>query len=268
VVDPDTFDTWFSSGQWPFVTLNYSDGMEYKNFYPTSVMETAADILMFWVLRMIMLGIYVTGDVPFENVYLHGLVRDKKGQKMSKSKGNVTAPSEVADVYGTDALRMGLVVGNTPGTNMNLDPQKIGAYKKFANKLWNISRFIYDNTNSFSLDSVERKNLSDTDRAYIDELIAVKADVAQDIESFRIHLGAEKAYHYVWHTLADHIIEASKDALLDKTTSTDKAAKQYILLTLLGESLMMLHPFMPFITEEIWKDFPASDKDLLMVTHW
>ena len=139
--DPDTFDTWFSSGQWPFVTLGYPDSPDFKEFYPTNVMETGADILFFWVARMIMLGLYRTGKVPFRNVYLHGLVRDAKGQKMSKYKGNVISPLTVSEEYGTDALRMGLVVGNTAGTDLNLDPQKLGR-TSFANKLWNITRFV------------------------------------------------------------------------------------------------------------------------------
>jgi len=268
IQDPDTFDTWFSSGQWPFTTLNYPEGAEYKNFYPTSVMETGADILMFWVLRMMMLGIYVTGDVPFKDVYLHGLVRDKKGQKMSKSKGNVTAPSEVADIYGTDALRMGLTVGNTPGTNMNLDPQKIGAYKKFANKLWNISRFIYANTEKFDFASHDAKKLSSHSQKILEAFDITREDIALDLQNYRIHLAAEKSYHYIWHTLADEIIESSKDALSEDADQKTKEDAQYLLLTLLGESLRILHPFMPFITEEIWKDFPADDKDLLMVTRW
>src|SRR3990167_7791936 len=142
--DPDTFDTWFSSGQWPFITLSWPDGEDFKAFYPTSVMETGADILFFWVARMIMLGLYVTGEVPFKHVYLHGLVRDAKGQKMSKSRGNVISPLEVSKEFGTDALRMGLIMGNTPGSDLNLDTRKTIAYKKFANKLWNITRFILE----------------------------------------------------------------------------------------------------------------------------
>ncbi len=142
VKDNDTFDTWFSSGQWPFATLGFPDNADFKNFYPTDVMETAGEIIFFWVSRMIMLGLYVTGQIPFKTVYLHGLVLDAKGLKMSKSKGNVINPLDLTDKFGTDAFRMGLVIGNTPGTSLALSEDKISAYKKFANKLWNIGRFI------------------------------------------------------------------------------------------------------------------------------
>ncbi|MFM2415004.1 MAG: hypothetical protein RI911_697, partial [Candidatus Parcubacteria bacterium] len=202
--DPDTFDTWFSSGQWPFATLQYP-GEDYKKFYPTSVMETGADILFFWVARMVMLGIYRTGEVPFKNVYLHGMVRDAKGQKMSKSKGNVISPLEVSKEYGTDSLRMGLVVGNTPGTDLNLDPRKIGAYKKFANKVWNITRFVLENVQDGDLSGP--KVIQEHDKKLLNEFTAFKDDVVKDMENYRFHLAAEKIYHYLWHTFADVIIE-------------------------------------------------------------
>lgn len=265
VKDPDTFDTWFSSGQWPFATLGYPNNPDFKRHYPTSVMETGADILFFWVARMIMLGIYRTGDVPFKKVYLHGLVRDAKGVKMSKSKGNVIAPATVCDEYGTDALRMGLIVGNTPGTDLNLDPQKIGAYKKFANKLWNITRFILEGTSGKL--SHEKPVLTSADEALIQELDAAIADVTSDLEEFRFHLAAEKLYHYVWDTLAARIIEDSKPILTgaDETAATSRAWTLHHLLT---TSIKMLHPFMPFVTETIWQKLPQKDTDFLMVARW
>jgi len=246
VRDTDTFDTWFSSGQWPFATLGYPDSSDFKTFYPTSVMETGADILFFWVARMIMLGLYRTNEVPFKSVYLHGLVRDAKGVKMSKSKGNVISPLEVSDVYGTDALRMGLVVGNTPGTDLNLDPKKIEAYKKFANKLWNIARFVLASEPEGELKA-----------ELVEEFKAMAADVTLDIQNFRIHLASEKLYHYLWGRFAAEIIEESKG-------KPEYGATLYYILE---NSLKLLHPFMPFVTEEIWKDMP-SRKDLLMVERW
>lgn len=246
VKDSDTFDTWFSSGQWPFTTLGYPDGKDFKEFYPTDVMETGADILFFWVARMLMLGLYRTGKVPFKYVYLHGLVRDAKGQKMSKSKGNVISPLEVSDQYGTDALRMGLVVGNTPGTDLNLDPKKIEAYKKFANKVWNITRFV-----------LSQERTGEPIPALMAEFEAMAADVTKDIEEYRIYMAAEKLYHYLWDRFAAELIEESKG----------KPEYGETLYRILEQSLKLLHPFMPFLTEEIWSAFPGKD-GLLMVEKW
>lgn len=263
--DPDTFDTWFSSGQWPYTTLGYPDNNDFKTYYPTSVMETAADILFFWVTRMIMLGVYRTGGVPFKKVYLHGLVRDAKGQKMSKSKGNVISPLEITEKFGTDALRMGLVVGNTPGTNLNLDPQKVGAYKKFANKLWNITRFVLTETEGIDLEKpvTHPKN----DKAILDRLHEVIDEVTQDLEEFRFHLASEKLYHYVWHEVADKILEESKP-ILQGNDQEAKDSRKYVLYAILGVSLKLLHPFMPFVTEEIWSSLPHKDSEMLMVAEW
>lgn len=247
--DSDTFDTWFSSGQWPFTTLGYPDSKDFQEFYPTDVMETGADLVFFWVARMLMLGLYRTGKVPFKKVYLHGMVRDAKGQKMSKSKGNVISPLEVSDEYGTDALRMGLIVGNTPGTALNLDPKKIGAYKKFANKLWNIARFVLSQENAGEVKD-ELKN----------EINTLAEEVTKDIENDRIYLAAEKIYHYIWDRFASEILEESKG-------KDDYGATLHYLL---GESLKLLHPFMPFVTEAVWQRLPKEMKDseLLMVAKW
>ncbi len=261
VRDPDTFDTWFSSGQWPFITLGYPDGKDFKTFYPSSVMETGADILFFWVARMLMLGLYRTGEVPFKNVYLHGLVRDARGAKMSKSKGNVISPLEVSKEFGTDALRMGLIVGNTPGTDLNLDPRKIGAYKKFANKLWNIARFVLEQEPS------ERAQITEVDQKLLDETSAIAADVTADLEAFRFHLAAEKLYHYIWHRFADEIIEDSK-AILKGADAEAATSRRHTLYTILDTSLRLLHPFMPFVTETIWRELPQKDSELLMVAKW
>lgn len=259
--DPDTFDTWFSSGQWPFATLGYPDSSDFKTYYPTSVMETGYDILFFWVMRMIMLGLYRTGEVPFRDVYLHGLVRDANRQKMSKSKGNVINPLAMTEVYGTDALRMALLIGNTPGQDMALAEPKIKAYKLFSNKLWNIARFVLENT----ADMPEDVELQAPDTLLYEEFQKLAADVTADIENYRVYIGAEKLYHYLWGRFASEIIEESKKLL---PVGSSRASRQKVLLTILTESLKLLHPFMPFVTEAIWQQLPKKESDLLMVAKW
>lgn len=263
--DPDTFDTWFSSGQWPLATTDFPNGNDFATFYPTAVMETGRDILFFWVARMVMFGLYRTGKVPFEWVYLHGMVRDKHGKKMSKSKGNVIAPSEIQEKFGTDALRMGLIVNNVPGTDMNLDPDKVNAYKKFANKIWNIARFTLSD-----LETVPTtQSRSDTDTAILDRLHEVVREVTGLMETWRYDLASEQIYHYVWHELADKILEESKP-LLQGDDMDAKHARQAVLLACLTTSLKLLHPFMPFVTEAIWQALPKECKDheVLMVAAW
>ena len=259
VADTDTFDTWFSSGQWPFATLGYPDGEDFQNFYPTGVMETGSDIIFFWVARMVMLGLYRTGQVPFKTVYLHGMVRDNKGTKMSKSKGNVINPIEVAEKYGADALRMALVVGNTPGTAMALAEDKIKAYKHFANKLWNISRFIL----SYAPDAVD----APSEDSILKEFQELCQEVTTDLDNYRFHLASEKIYHYVWHRLADEILEESKAILTNPGDVAD--SRRATLRLILADSLKLLHPFMPFVTEEIWQigKFSANNS-LLLVESW
>lgn len=259
--ETDTFDTWFSSGQWPFATLGYPDSSDFKTFYPTSVMETGADIIFFWVARMVMLGLYRTGKVPFEKVYLHGLVRDAKGKKMSKSKGNVVSPLEVSKEYGTDALRMGLVIGNTVEADMNLDLSKIKGYKNFANKIWNATRFVLDRTADYETPS----QFTAEDQALYEGWRIVKADITSDIENYRLHLASEKIYNYFWKTFCDQIIETHKVRIAE---DKDKSSAQTLLLTLLREQLIVLHPFMPFITEELWKYIKEESDDILMITNW
>jgi len=268
-LDPDTFDTWFSSSQWPFITLGYPNGKDFEEFYPTDVMESGADLIFFWISRMIMMGLYRTGKVPFKTVYLHGMVRDKHGKKMSKSKGNVINPIEITEQYGTDALRMALVVTNTPGTDMNLDPQKVLAYKKFANKLWNISRFITTETQSTNEDRyVKKPELATEDVKLLDELHSLIEDITSDMENNRFHLASEKLYHFTWHRLADEILEESK-ARLTGDDDKDKLSIQWTLLELLKTILKMLHPFMPFITEEVWGAVDNNKgKKLLIIETW
>ncbi len=266
--DQDTFDTWFSSGQWPLLTLKFPEGEDFKTFYPTNVMETGRDLIFKWVPRMIMFGLYQTGKVPFRDIYLHGMVLDGKGVKMSKSKGNTLSPLELGDEFGMDATRMSFIVGNTPGRDMPLPVDKVRGYKKFSNKIWNIARFIYENTENFDYENFDKNSLENKEKEYIKEAENLKTEVGKNIENYKLYLGAEDAYHYIWHTLADKIIEESKDALSEKTTEQDKKNKQYMLLSIFENVLKMLHPFMPFITEEIWKDFPKKNKDLLMIEKW
>ncbi|HUD02888.1 MAG TPA: valine--tRNA ligase [Candidatus Paceibacterota bacterium] len=251
--DPDTFDTWFSSGQWPFATLGFPNANDFKTFYPTQVMETGGDLIFFWVARMIMLGLYRTGKVPFSTVYLHGMVTSKDGKKMSKSKGNVISPLEMSEKFGTDALRMGLIIGNTPGTPTALYDDKIKSYKLFANKLWNIARFV-----------LSQEKTGDIKPEFKQEFDTLAREVTEDIEQYRFYMAAEKLYHYVWDRFAAEIVEESKG-------KPEYSASLYYILE---NSLKLLHPFMPFITEEIWGSLPAPTQEsgqprrLLMVEPW
>ncbi len=256
--DPDTFDTWFSSGQWPYATLMANQKNDFDNFYPTQVMETGWDILFFWVARMIMFGLYKTGKVPFELVYLHGLVRDKDRQKMSKSKGNVVDPLGVIDQYGVDALRMALVVGNLPGNDLPLSDDKIRGYRNFANKIWNASRFVLQNTEGYDPNA----KLTPPDKKILEDLSIVTDSITKKMQKNDFAHAAEDLYHYFWHTFADKIIEESKSKLASEDT---KASAQKMLVEVLETNLKLLHPYMPFVTETIWQ---INHKDLLMVTKW
>ncbi len=244
--DEDTFDTWFSSAQWPYATLESLGEKDLKTFYPTDVMETAGEIIFFWVSRMIMLGLYATGKLPFKTVYLHGLVLDAKGQKMSKSKGNVINPLDITAKFGTDALRMGLVIGNTPGTSLALAEDKIKGYKNFANKIWNVARFV-----------LSKEKEGELKKELVDEFNQLAKDMTKDMENFRFYIAAEKIYAYMWHRFADEIIEESKG-------KTEYNATLYYIFE---NCLKLLHPFMPFITEEIWQEIKKGES-ILMVEPW
>jgi len=264
--ETDTFDTWFSSGQWPLLALGYSKGSDWKNYYPTDIMETGSDLIFKWIPRMVIFGLYLEKKVPFHSVYLHGLVNDAQGKKMSKSQGNVIDPINLIDKFGTDALRMGLVVGNTPGTSLALAEDKIKGYKHFGNKLWNIARFVMI---SLPKDAsiITKAPLETADQKLIDELGAITKDVTKDMEEFRFYMAGEKIYHYIWHTFADKIIEESKPKLASEDINI-KTSTQRMLLEILITCLKLLHPFMPFITEEIYSKLPIIDKKLLMIESW
>ncbi len=266
IADKDTFDTWFSSGQWSFASLGFPDSNDFKAYYPTDVMETAGEIIFFWVSRMIMLGLYVTGKVPFKTVYLHGLVLDAKGQKMSKSKGNVINPLDLTGKFGTDAFRMGLVIGNTPGTSLALSEDKVTAYKKFVNKLWNITRFVLTSVEGTELNA-EFKDWSVTDAELKKEIDVIIEDITKDMDNFRFYMAGEKMYHYAWHRYADVILEESKKVLKEGSEQEINSRKQFLLYGF-EKILKVLHPFMPFVTEEIWASMPKSGKRLMMVEKW
>ncbi len=248
--DPDVLDTWFSSGLWPHSTLGWPDDTEdFRYFYPTSVMETGYDILFFWVARMIMMGLENTGRIPFEKVYLHGLIRDEHGDKMSKSKGNVVDPLATIDKYGTDALRLALTVGNTPGNDMRISPNKLEGARNFANKLWNTSRFILGNIGTGSVDIGRVTPVSVEDRWIRSRLNRVIAEVTQLMESFMLGEALSRIHDFVWGEFCDWYIELAKIRL----RSPEAPSPIPVLVDTLETTLRLLHPFMPFITEEIWQ---------------
>jgi valyl-tRNA synthetase len=266
--DPDTLDTWFSSGLWTFSTLGWpEDTADMRTYHPTNVLETGYDILFFWVARMILMSTFLVGEVPFKNVYLHGLVRDGKGQKMSKSKGNIIDPLEMIEKYGADATRLSLIVGAAPGNDMPLSEDKIRGYKNFANKLWNISRFVLSNSEGIALSP--KAQLSARDQEILDGFYATAKEVGGDIEKFGLYLAAEKAYHYVWDELAANILEESKP-ILNGSDESAKLARRQVLIECLTGSLKLLHPFMPFVTEAVWQRLPEGIKDaeFLMISKW
>lgn len=261
--DEDTLDTWFSSGMWTFSTLGWpDDAKDLKTFHPTSLLETGHDILFFWVARMILFSTYALNQTPFKHVYLHGLVRDAQGRKMSKSLGNVLDPRDLSTKYGTDALRMALMVANGPGNDLKLGEDKVKAYKLFANKIWNGTRFVLEKTADYEEAEVE---LTPEDKAVYDAWTMIKDDITSDLENYRLHLASQKIYDYFWKTFCDELIETRKVRILE---DKDKASAQKLLLTLLREQIIVLHPFMPFITEEIWKYIKADSDDILLVTKW
>lgn len=253
IQETDTFDTWFSSGQWPVVTLKAGHENDYEKFYPTSVMETGYDILPIWVMRMMLLCIYTTGKTPFKTVYLHGLVRDEQGRKMSKSIGNVINPLEAVDKYGADALRFALVVSSTPAQDKNVGESSFKAMRNFANKIWNAARFVKDFESSEDTKELDSKIL----KALEDHI----SSVTDKLERFKIGLAAESVYEWFWHTFCDSHIELAKEG---------KISKRVMIHTLIA-NLKLIHPFMPFVTEAIWeqiKDLRSHTDTLLINSSW
>ena len=262
--DHDTLDTWFSSGLWSFSTLGWPDQTpDLKTFHPTSVLETGYDIIFFWVARMILMSGFHLGQVPFKQVYLHGLVRDGQGRKMSKSLGNIIDPLTMIEKYGADATRLSLVIGAQPGNDLKLDENRVRGYKHFANKLWNITRFVLENADASSLNAV----LTEGDKALVAEARELAHSVSTNIDNFRLDLAGDAVYHYVWDRFAAEIIEETKP-VLKLYEGEEKASKQRMLYESLMISLKLLHPFMPFVTEAIWQELPEKDTELLMIAKW
>ncbi len=262
VQDEDTLDTWFSSGLWTFSTLGWPEQTEdLKNYHPTDVLETGYDILFFWVARMILMSGFLLEDIPFRNVYLHGLVRDEKGRKMSKSLGNIIDPLDMANKYGADATRMSLIVGAQPGNDIKLSEHKIKGYKHFSNKLWNVARFVlmYLDPEHITLDRSKYK-----DSEILKEVAELRGYVDEHMQKFRLDLAAEKLYHFIWDRFAAEIIEESK-AVLQGDDDEARQAKAQELYLALYDLLKLLHPFMPFVTELIYQNLPKKEKDFLMV---
>lgn len=253
--EEDVLDTWFSSGLWPISTLGWPDDGDFEYFYPTTVRETGYDILFFWVAREIMMCLEMTGEVPFEVIYLHGLVRDEKGRKFSKTKGIGFDPLDIIENYGTDALRMGLIVGNPPGSDMKIGEGKFVAYRNFTNKLWNAGRFVL--AHGANLKS-QISNLTKMDREILGKLNQTVESVTTAVEKYRFDLAADELYHFFWHEFCDKYLEDCKKGLVSYSVLQDS------FLTL----LKLLHPFMPFITEEIYQRLPNKDAESIMISHW
>ena len=283
VQDPDTFDTWFSSAQWPFATLLAQSGSnskfkrqnsklenssDFEKFYPTTVMETGYDILRWWVARMVMVGLYLTGKVPFENIVLHGLVKDPYGKKMSKSKGNVINPIELVEQYGADAVRFALVYGTALGNDQSLSYAKLAGMRNFTNKLWNIGRFIDMNrtqTSKLKTQNFTKKQLleiakeNEFDSAMSIKTFALTEEITDYLDKYQFNLAAERLYEFIWHEFADKYVEDVKNRI-----DEDSLTITYSLFTIL---LKLLHPFMPFITEELYRKLTGGENSI-MISSW
>jgi valyl-tRNA synthetase len=263
--DADVLDTWFSSGLWTFSTLGWPDETsDLKKYHPTSMIETAYDILFFWVARMILMSQFFLDEVPFKTVYIHGLVRDGKGRKISKSLGNNIDPVDMAGKYGMDAVRVSLIMGMPPGVDSKIDENKIRGYKNFANKIWNIARFVLENAEGAAGDAGA---LTTKDAELLKTFGHVAEEVTRHIEAYRIDLAADRLYHYLWDEFAAVVLEESKP-ILKEGEAKEKASRQTLLLLILRDSLKLLHPFMPFVTEAIWSHLPNKDAELLMIASW
>ncbi len=266
--DEDTLDTWFSAALWTFSTLGWPEQTrDLEIYHPSDLLDTAQEILFFWVARMIMMTGYFLGQVPFRTVYIHGLVVDESRKKMSKSRGDNLDPIDIAQEFGADAARMSLLVGNKPGTNMVISKDKVKAYKHFANKIWNVTRFILTNTSD--MPPAEKIELDPEHQKRIDECTAVIDDVTKDMENHRLHLASEKLYQYFWHTLADVVLEEVKPLLQkSETGSKQKHSAQQMLKIIHRDIIKALHPFMPFLTETIWQRLPDRSSTPLMIEPW
>jgi valyl-tRNA synthetase len=254
--DPDVFDTWFSSSSWPYATLDFPDGADFKDFYPLSLMETGGEILYPWVSRMIMLGLYVAGDVPFKAVYIHGYVMAADGSKMSKSVGNVVAPMPIIEEFGSDALRMGIISGRSPAVNRGYDQRRVEEARNFANKLWNVARFIESQIGDDFSAKTDAKPATAADHYILSKLQQLTEVLGAHLDEYRFSEGYDALYHFVWDELADWYVEASKVDL-----------NKGVLAHVLEATLKLVHPYAPFVTETIWQTLKWED-GLLATSHW
>ena len=265
--DEDTLDTWFSSALWPFSTLGWPDNTEELNyFYPTSTLVTGYDIIFFWVARMIFSGLAHMGKVPFDTVFIHGIVRDANGVKMSKSLGNGIDPLEVIDQYGADALRFMLATGNSPGNDMRYSPEKVEASRNFANKIWNAARFILMNLEGHEIKNELPNELTTEDKWIISSFNRVAKEITENLEKFELGIAAQKIYDFLWDIFCDWYIEIAKIRMNSDDIQTAQNAREVLVWVMTG-TLKLLHPFMPFITEEIWQTLPHKG-DALIVAEW
>jgi valyl-tRNA synthetase len=267
--DEDTLDTWFSSGLWTFSTLGWPEETpDFKTYHPTSVLETGNDIIFFWVARMILMSTYILGEIPFKTVYLHGMVLDKNGKKMSKSNpATAIDPLETINTHGADALRMSMIVSVGPGQSTSLSEEKIRAYSKFANKIWNATRFVMEQTHDLDLST--KPEYDPEDQQSISEINAFIKEITKEMDEFKYYLVSEKLYHYFWDTFASNILERSKT----KIAESNSISAKWTLYTHLIILIKALHPFMPFITEEIWSLLPkptseTKQQKLLIIESW
>ncbi|MBO6214760.1 MAG: valine--tRNA ligase, partial [Lachnospiraceae bacterium] len=267
--DPDTLDTWFSSALWPFSTLGWPEKTEELDyFYPTDVLVTGYDIIFFWVVRMVFSGYAHTGQSPFHTVLIHGLVRDDQGRKMSKSLGNGIDPLEVIDKYGADALRLTLVTGNAPGNDMRFYWERVENSRNFANKIWNASRFIMMNLEDAAVETPDISALPNEDRWILSAVNKLAAEVTDNMDRFELGIAVQKVYDFIWDEFCDWYIEIVKPRIYDKEDTTgSRSAALWTLRTVLGNALKLLHPFMPFITEEIYCTL-IPEEDTIMTSEW
>lgn len=261
--DPDVLDTWFSSALWPFSTMGWpEDTAELRQFYPTSVLVTGYDIIFFWVARMIFMGLEFQKEIPFKHVFIHGLVRDSQGRKMSKSLGNGIDPLEVTEKYGADTLRFTLVTGNTPGNDMRFYWERVESSRNFANKIWNASRFMLMNLEGFDPQN-KPGELTLADRWILSRYARTVNEVTANLEKFELGEAARQLYEFIWNEFCDWYIELAKSRLYNKENTVARAAAQYVMWYVLENTLKLLHPFMPFITEAIWQHLPHEGSSIM-----
>ena len=264
--DPDTLDTWFSSALWPFSTLGWPEETEdFKTFFPTNTLVTGYDIIFFWVVRMMFSSLEQTGKVPFKDVLMHGIVRDSQGRKMSKSLGNGIDPLEIIDKYSADALRFSLISGTTAGNDMRFMPEKLEAASNFANKVWNAAKFVLMNLEDYD-NSNEEIELCIEDKWILSKLNTLIAEVKVNMDNYDLGVALDKIYTFIWNEFCDWYIEIAKTRLYNKENTTRKTA-QYVLNKVLGDSLKLLHPFMPFVTERIYKELYNNDESIMISTY-